>query len=218
VRRRGRVIAILKCSEIKIMKRQFLMFLALIGACSACIADDEAARAGYETAKKQADNRYSDDQKICADESSSSRRMQCLRDAKEERAKALAAAESKLGAESGAGQRAARCNDCGKVIAVRVSEKEGEAGAVGLIAGGVAGALLGHQVGKGTGKDLATIAGAAGGAYAGHKVEGKMKATKTWAVSVRFENGDEGTYSFDHDPGFSAGDPVKAAGSSIVRR
>lgn len=208
----------MKCPEIKSMKRQFLMFLALISAATACVANDEAAKASYDAAKKKADYRYSEDQKICADESTSGRRMQCLRDAKEDHAKALAAAENKLAAESKTGQSAAGCNDCGKVTAVRVAEKEGKAGPVGLIAGGVAGALLGHQVGKGTGKDVATVAGAAGGAYAGHKIEGKMKSTKTWAVSVRFDNGDERTFNFDHDPGLAAGDPVKAAGSSIVRR
>ncbi len=200
------------------MKRQFLMFFALISACTVCVANDEAAKAKYEAAKTRAEVRYSEDQKMCADETTSSRRMQCLRDAKEDHAKALSAAENKLAAESKTGAGAASCNDCGKVTAVKAGEKEGKGGAVGLIAGGVAGALLGHQVGKGTGKDVATVAGAAGGAYAGHKIEGKMKSTKTWAVSVRFDNGDERTYSFDRDPGFAAGDPVKAAGTSIVRR
>jgi outer membrane lipoprotein SlyB len=101
---------------------------------------------------------------------------------------------------------------------VRFSEKEGEGGAAGMIAGGVAGALLGRQIGKGTGKDLATIAGAAGGAYAGRAIEGKMKTVKTWEVSVRFDNGAERIYSFDHDPGFALGDEVKAYGDSIARR
>jgi outer membrane lipoprotein SlyB len=200
------------------MKRQFLMFFALMSACAACMASDDVAKAAYDAAKQKADVRYSEDQKICADESSSSRRMQCLRDAKEEHTKTQTAAESKLAAESKASPSAARCDDCGKVTAVRVTEKEGEAGPLGLIAGGVAGALLGRQVGKGTGRDVATVAGAAGGAYAGHKIEGKMKTTKTWAVSVRFDNGDERSYSFDHDPGFASGDPVRASGSGIVRR
>lgn len=67
-------------------------------------------------------------------------------------------------------------------------------------------------------KDLATIAGAAGGAYAGHKIEGKMNKIKTWSVSVRFDNGDEHVYNFDHDPAMLTGDLVKASGASIVRR
>lgn len=200
------------------MKRQFLGFLALMSVAAVCVAGNEAATSAADAAKKEAANRYSEDQKICADESTSSRRMQCLRDAKDEYSRALNAAESKPAAEIKARPGIPSCNDCGKVTAVRVMEKEGETGAVGIIAGGVAGALLGHQVGRGRGKDVATVAGAAGGAYAGNRIEGKMKATKTWAVSVRFDGGGERTFNFDSDPGLMTGDSVKASGSSIVRR
>ena len=41
------------------------------------------------------------------------------------------------------------CPDCGQVTAVTVADKPGDSNAVGLIAGGVAGAVLGHQVGGG---------------------------------------------------------------------
>jgi outer membrane lipoprotein SlyB len=197
------------------VKRRILLLLVLLSAAAAHAANDGAAPSAYEAAKKTADARYSDDQKLCADEATSARRMQCLRDAKEEHTRALAAAKDKFGAAS---KPAAACSDCGKVSAVNMSEKDGKGGAVGVIAGGVAGALLGHQVGKGTGKDVATIAGAAGGAYAGHKIEGKMNKIRTWAVTVRFDNGEERVFNFDHDPGMSAGDLVKAAGGSIVRR
>ena len=200
------------------MKRQFLMLLALLSAAAVHAAGDEAAKSAYEAAKKAADNRYSEDRMLCADESSSARRMQCLRDAKEEYTRALAAAGKQQAEASMAVPDAAVCKDCGRVSAIRMSEKDGAAGPVGVIAGGLAGALLGHQVGKGTGKDLATIAGAAGGAYAGHTIEGKMNKIKTWAVSVRFDNGEERVFNFDHDPAMAAGDPVKISGGSIVRR
>lgn len=206
------------------MKRQFLGFLALMSVATVCAAGNEAATSAADAAKKEAANRYSEDQKICADESTSSRRMQCLRDAKDEYSRALNAAETKPAAEiRPAAEIKARpgipiCHDCGKVTAVRVIEKKGDTGAVGIIAGGVAGALLGHQVGRGRGKDVATVAGAAGGAYAGNAIEGKMKATKTWAVSVLFDSGGERTFNFESDPGLMTGDSVKASGSSIVRR
>lgn len=200
------------------MKRRLLILLALLCAATAQAANEDTAKSAYDAAKKEADTRYSEDQKLCADEATSARRMQCLRDAKEEHARALAAAESKRGVASKSGQGAAACTDCGKVTAVRISEKDGEGSAVGMIAGGVAGALLGHQVGKGTGRSVATVAGAAGGAYAGNKIEGKMKKIKTWSVSVRFDSGNERVFNFDHDPGMAAGDPVKAAGSSVTRR
>jgi len=45
----------------------------------------------------------------------------------------------------------------------------------GTVIGGVAGALLGHQIGGGTGKTVATIAGGAGGAYAGNQVQDSMQ-------------------------------------------
>lgn len=206
------------------MKRQLLKFLALMSIATVCMAGNEAATSASNAAKKEAADRYSEDQKICADETTSSRRMQCLRDAKDEYTRALnaaetkAAAQSRPAAETKPGANIPICNDCGKVTAIRVVEKEGETGAVGIIAGGVAGALLGHQVGRGRGKDVATVAGAAGGAYAGNKIEGKMKASKIWAVSVRFENGGERTFNFESDPGMIAGDSVKASGSTIVRR
>ncbi|RTL54204.1 MAG: glycine zipper 2TM domain-containing protein [Rhodocyclaceae bacterium] len=169
------------------------------------------AFAANDAARKEAAARYAEDKKLCAEESTSSVRMQCLRDAKAEYNKALKSAATKT-SSSGA------CPDCGKVVAVRVEEKAGEGSALGVIAGGVAGAVLGNQVGQGTGRDIATIAGAAGGAYAGHKIEEKVKSSKVWKVSVRFDSGDEKTYSFEKDPGFAAGDLVKAGSGSIVRR
>jgi outer membrane lipoprotein SlyB len=160
-----------------------------------------------DAATAAAEKRYADDRKLCADEPSSSTRMQCLRDAKAEYDRAVGAASD-----------AKACVGCGKVLSVRVIEKDGEGGAVGLVAGGLAGALLGNQIGKGGTRDVATIAGAAGGAYAGKKIEEKARSTKHWQVAVRFDNGDEKTYSFDKDPGFSAGSEVRASGGGIVHR
>lgn len=160
--------------------------------------------------------RYEADKKLCAEESSSGARMQCLRDAKAEYDKAVGTAT--VSSSGTATRSAAVCKDCGKVVDVRVEEKKGEGGPVGLIAGGVAGAVLGHQVGGGRGKDLATLAGAAGGAYAGHKVEEKMRSTKVWSVKVRLDSGEVRSFAFDQDPGFASGDSVKLSGSSIVRR
>mgnify|MGYP003449893659 CR=1 FL=1 len=187
----------------------------------------------YDKAKKEATSRYSADKKLCNEENESGVRMQCKRDANDEYQKALSDAkehrdEAKKDVAAPAktshtvtpvkAVEVAICKECGKVTTINVGEKQGKGGPVGMIAGGVAGALIGHQVGKGTGKDLATIAGAAGGAYAGRKVEEKMTTTKYWAVSVLFENGEERTYEFDHEPGLAVGDAVKTSDNSIVRR
>ncbi|WP_317205103.1 glycine zipper 2TM domain-containing protein [Janthinobacterium sp.] len=174
----------------------------------------------YSIDSQRAASRYADDKKLCAEESSSSARMQCVRDAKSEYSKAQARAKSalKAGGTGRATAQAAICNDCGKVVSVNVSDKAGEGSALGLIGGGVAGALLGNQVGSGHGRELATLAGAAGGAFAGNKVEQRMKSSKIWTVAVQYENGATASFNFDQDPGLSAGDRVKNAGGSIARR
>jgi outer membrane lipoprotein SlyB len=203
----------LKFLEIKFMKRHFLMCVVLMSAGAAFAADDAA---------KKAADRYAEDQKLCADDTDAGRRMQCLRDAKEVYNKALAAIDGTAKPAAATAAPAGPCPECGKVTAVNVAENKGKGGPIGMIAGGVVGGLLGHQVGAGRSRDVATVAGAAGGAYAGHKVEEKMTSSKTWSVSVRFDNGDQRVFSFDKDPGFATGDAVKAAGSSsgttIVRR
>ena len=213
------------------MERQFLRFVVLMSFATICAASNEIGAGVSDAVKKEAANRYSEDQKLCADESSSSRRMQCLRDAKDEYNRALGVADTRPPADvkpaaenrPAVDYRAAPpappvCSDCGRVTAVRVIEHEGKGSVGGMIAGGVVGGLLGRQVGKGRGRDVATVAGAAGGAYAGNAIEGKMNTTKTWAVSVHFDNGSDRTYNFETDPGLIAGDTVRASGSGIVRR
>jgi outer membrane lipoprotein SlyB len=175
-------------------------------------ADSKAAQARYEA-----------DKNLCNDEATSGARLQCRRDAKEEYDAAIAAAKARMAAVPQAPVAApaaaqAACVGCGKVAAVAVKEEAGKGGATGLIAGGVGGALLGRQVGSGSGKDLATIAGAVGGAYAGKKIEEKMTTHKVWTVTVQYPNGSRSNFGFDHDPGFSVGDPVRNAGTSIARQ
>jgi len=81
------------------------------------------------------------------------------------------------------------CKNCGVVENVRVITQRASGSGVGAAGGAVVGGLLGNQVGGGHGKDLATIAGAIGGAVVGNQVEGNMKATKSYDVTVRMNNG-----------------------------
>lgn len=90
----------------------------------------------------------------------------------------------------------------------------------GTAIGAVAGGLLGHQVGGGKGKTLATVAGAVAGGYAGKKIQEKRQhpnvtttteqkcetvndtSTKVVGYNVRYEyNGVTRTTRMDHDPG-----------------
>jgi outer membrane lipoprotein SlyB len=218
------------------MKRKFLLFALLLsaGQCVAAASDTKAQNAQYKASEKEAASRYAADKKLCAEETSSSARMQCLRDARADYDKALADAKkaaASTAASAGAGDpksaapaasaakhTAPVCAECGKVVGVVMSKKEGKAGPLGVIGGGVAGALLGSQVGSGTGKNVATIAGAAGGAYAGHKIEEKMKEAKVWAVRVKLDSGEERVIEFDHEPGVKSGDLVKLSGNTITPR
>lgn len=161
--------------------------------------------------------RYEADKKLCAEESTSDLRMKCLRDARAEYDKALPAQGSGNKVQT-ANTGTSSCPGCGKVISVTVGERKGKGTALGIVGGGVAGALLGNQIGHGTGRTVATVAGAAGGAYAGDKIEESVRTTKYWAVRVRLDSGEERTVRLDHDPGLVEGDLVTVSGNRIARR
>ena len=155
------------------MKRVLLTTAIALSMClsSATFAQSESAKA-----------RYDEDKKLCAEDTTSSTRMQCLRDAKAEYIRARKEESQKLKTDGTAESGKSHCAGCGYVESVSVGEKKGKGSAVGIIGGGIAGALIGNQVGRGTGRTLATVAGAAGGAYAGDKIEEHVKTTKYWAV------------------------------------
>lgn len=159
--------------------------------------------------------RFDADKKLCAAEASAEARLQCRRDAQTVYDKAMTASQPGVYQTQTYGQ--AVCLDCGRVTAVNVSEQAGVNGTVGMIAGGVAGAVLGHQVGGGFGKDLATIAGAAGGAYAGKAIADNMGGRKVWTVTVQYTDGRTGNFTFEQDPGLAVGAAVKNSGNSVVR-
>lgn len=166
---------------------------------------------------RAAQQRYDADKKLCNDEATAEARLQCRRDAKGVYDKAVADARARARSVPAAAKPVAACPDCGTVESVKVEERKGKAGAGGMILGGVGGAILGRQVGGGTGKDIATVAGAVGGAYAGKKIEEKMKAHKVWVVTVAQPDGTRRAFEFDQDPGFKAGERVRPAGDTLTR-
>jgi uncharacterized protein YcfJ len=172
-------------------------------------------KAQYEADSKQITARYKSDLGICKDEATADARMQCKRDASAQYDKAMADAKARMTAATQTASAAAACTDCGKVQSVTVSERKGEGSAVGLVAGGAAGALLGHEIGGG-GK-LGTIAGAAGGALVGREVERRVKTHKVWTVKVKFADPASASFEFDKDPGFKVGELVRRSDKTIVR-
>ena len=97
----------------------------------------------------------------------------------------------------------------GTVESVNEVTAPGEAKGLGVVAGGVAGAVLGHQVGSGRGNKIATILGAVGGAIAGNQVEKQARAEKRWDVTVRLDDGTTHTFSTPAEPAWRAGDRVR---------
>lgn len=210
---------------------------ALAGNALAITAPPAAVAASPQlsTDTKAAQARYESDKKLCNDETTSSARLQCRRDAKAEFDQAIAAAKARaatpavtttattppppVAAPTPAAPAAdAGCAECGRVMAVSVTQKAGDYSAAGVLAGGAIGAVLGNQVGGGLGKDLATIAGAVGGAYAGRVIEEKMKTHTVWTVTVHYANDSKASFDFTADPGLQVGDRVKNSGSTIVRQ
>jgi outer membrane lipoprotein SlyB len=108
------------------------------------------------------------------------------------------------------------CYDCGVIDSVRTIEKAGEGSGLGAVAGGVAGAVLGHQVGGGRGKDVMTVLGAVGGGFAGNQIEKTVKKTKTYDVTVRFEDGTTRVFNQATEPSWRAGDKVRVSNGVLT--
>lgn len=81
------------------------------------------------------------------------------------------------------------CAVCGRVEAVHAVQQAAPATGVGAVAGGVLGAVVGNQVGKGSGRTAATVLGAVGGGYVGHRVEQSTRTRTVYQVRVRMQDG-----------------------------
>src|SRR5438445_9150746 len=88
------------------------------------------------------------------------------------------------------------CRHCGVVESLqkveRTEKTKGIAGTKvtpGMAIGGVAGGLLGNQIGSGGGRGAATVLGAAGGAYAGHAIERHNHRYTAYVMHIRMDDG-----------------------------
>jgi outer membrane lipoprotein SlyB len=109
------------------------------------------------------------------------------------------------------------CANCGVVEAVNVVDVKGDGSYLGMIGGGVAGAVLGNQVGSGSAKTIARVLGAAGGAYAGNEIEKRIKTTKHYEVVVRLNNGGTQMVSYTTPPAFTVGSRVRVENGTLVQ-
>lgn len=100
------------------------------------------------------------------------------------------------------------CTSCGVVESVREVSTRAQGSGLGAGAGAVLGGLLGNQVGGGHGRQLATVAGAVGGAVVGNQVEGNVRATRSYTIRVRMDDGSHRTFSRSSS-GWSQGERVR---------
>ena len=96
------------------------------------------------------------------------------------------------------------------VQSVREVKDPGQHTGLGPIAGGIAGAVLGDQIGgKGNTRKVLAVLGAAGGAYAGREIEKHARATKHWEIDVRRDDGLQETVRSDVAPPYQPGERVR---------
>jgi outer membrane lipoprotein SlyB len=107
------------------------------------------------------------------------------------------------------------CKNCGNVESIRTITTRAEGSGLGAGTGAVLGGLLGNQVGGGHGRQLATVAGAIGGAVVGNQVEGRVKATTSYEIRVRLDNGKYRTFHQNAEPGWREGDRVRIVNGGL---
>jgi outer membrane lipoprotein SlyB len=107
------------------------------------------------------------------------------------------------------------CSNCGNVESIREIKSRAEGSGVGAAGGAILGGLLGNQVGGGHGRQLATVAGAVGGAVVGNQVEGNMKATSSYEIRVRLDDGSSRTFHQQSAPGWRTGDRVRVVKGAL---
>lgn len=108
------------------------------------------------------------------------------------------------------------CANCGVVESITPIEVKGGGSGLGMVAGGVTGALVGNQIGRGNGNAVATIAGAAGGAFAGNEIEKNMKKAVRYQVRVRMHDGSYRTIHQSYAPAFAVGEKVKIVNGQVA--
>ena len=110
------------------------------------------------------------------------------------------------------------CSDCGVIESIRTVETKGTGSGLGAVGGGVVGGLLGNQVGGGRGKDVMTVVGVGGGAMAGNEIEKRNKATTSYAITIRLDDGSSRVVNETNQPSWHEGDKVRIVDGAIRSR
>ncbi len=105
-------------------------------------------------------------------------------------------------------QIAANVNGTGSIQSIDLVPRSKGIG-LGTLAGAAVGGLLGHQVGSGGGRTVATAAGAAGGAYVGHEMEKRRTSGEIYKVTIKMDDGTTQSFAQENAPQLNPGDRVR---------
>lgn len=108
----------------------------------------------------------------------------------------------------------------GTITRIEATELESDTQlGLGAVLGAAAGGILGHQIGSGTGQDVATVLGVIGGAVAGNVLQKKYVQKKPGQhITVRLSNGVTAVVTQETDPNLRVGDKVVIEGSGQEAR
>jgi len=87
---------------------------------------------------------------------------------------------------------------------------------VGTVLGGIAGGVIGHQIGGGAGNTVATIAGAIGGAVLGHELEKKVTGSR-YRITVQLDSGSTVIVEDSREIELRVGDRVRVETNRVFR-
>ncbi len=113
-------------------------------------------------------------------------------------------------------QIAANVNGTGAIQAIDLVPRSQGIG-LGTLAGAAVGGLIGHQVGGGTGRTVATAAGAAGGAYVGHEMEKRRRAGEIYKVTIKMDDGTTQSFAQENAPELNPGDRVRITNGVLTK-
>ena len=112
---------------------------------------------------------------------------------------------------------AAVCRDCGVIVEVKEVNVPGKGSGIGAVAGGVGGAVVGHEIGDGS--RAGTAVGAVVGAVAGHQIERQARAHKRYDITVRMNDGTVKNLSDEtgNPITFKSGDKVRVGQDGVIK-
>ncbi|MDF3835443.1 glycine zipper 2TM domain-containing protein [Cupriavidus basilensis] len=113
-------------------------------------------------------------------------------------------------------QHVAFNGNVGTVESITPVTQPGQASGLGAVGGAVAGGLLGHQIGGGRGRTVATVLGALGGGVAGNMVEQRVRSDTDYQVRVRMEDGSSRVVTYHQQPDVGVGQRVRVEHGGIT--